>query len=140
MARTGIRGVAGGVAVAEVGIRGNRELRERLEDVARTMRGQSVGAMRREGAYQLNLARERTPYATGALAASGAMSEQQARGNDLVVGIGFGEPGHKTGAYAIAQHQRKSEPTKGDRAWLSLTIRREASRMLKRLAADLQVA
>mgnify|MGYP003139117870 CR=1 FL=1 len=134
-----IRGVDGGVAVASVKMGGNRELRERLIDVARTMRAESIKAMRKEGAYQLNLARERTPFATGALAASGTMSEPEARGKDLAVAIGFGEPGHKTGAYAIAQHQRKSEPSRGDKQWLALTVRREAGRMLKRIAADLGV-
>ena len=120
-------------------MRGNRQLRERLEDLARTMPRRAGGAMVREAEHQLRIAQERTPYKTGRLMASGMVSGWAVDGFDVLGKYGFGGASGEV-PYAMAQHQRSYEHVRGERKWLSKTARAERGRMVKRVATWLDLS
>jgi len=119
-------------------LRGNRELRERLERMARKTPEQAKKALGIEAQYQMGLAQERTPFLTGALERSARASDGFVDRGHISAKYGFGgAPGEIP--YAFAQHFSHFEHDDGERKWLINTALRSARTMLKRLAHDLRV-
>ena len=119
-------------------MRGNRDLRERLEDLSREIPARAGAALVTEGGFQLRVAQERTPWLTGRLAASGMVSGASVDGHDVVVRYGFGGPSGEV-PYAMAQHQGRHAHARGVRAWLSVTAREQRGKMLRRIARTLRI-
>tara|TARA_R110000824_G_scaffold38438_2_gene117411 strand:- start:3876 stop:4268 length:393 start_codon:yes stop_codon:yes gene_type:complete len=119
-------------------MRGNRQLREKLEDLARRTPVEAGKSLLVEGKYQLSLAEERTPYLSGALASSARIAGPVVDGDDVIVALGFGGASNEI-PYAMAQHQRSYTHTRGEKKWLSATVKRERGRMLRRIAKEFKL-
>ena len=119
-------------------MRGNRQLREKLEDLARRTPVEAGKSLLVEGKYQLSLAEERTPYLSGDLASSARIAGPVVDGDDVIVALGFGGANNEI-PYAMAQHQRSYTHTRGEKKWLSATVKRERGRMLRRIAKEFKL-
>ena len=120
-------------------MRGNRELRTKLEDLARRAPVEAGKSLLVEGKYQLSLAEERTPYLSGDLASSARIAGPAIDGDDVIVALGFGGPNNEI-PYAMAQHQKQSYThTRGEQGWRKNTVRRERGRMLRRIAKEFKL-
>jgi len=118
-------------------MRGDKELRFRLEQLSRTMPEHAGRAMVNEADRQARIAAERTPWKTGALAKSVASSARaEVDGHDITARYGFGG-GSGELPYAVVQHYAKYKHDRGERLWLEKTAKKERGRMLKEIARDL---
>jgi len=123
---------------ASFDLRGNRDLRERLDRLARQVPEDAKKALGYEAGYQMGLAQERTPFLTGALAGSARSSDGYLDRGHIAAAYGFGgAPGEIP--YVFAQHFKAYAHDDGERKWLTNTARRSARTMLKRLAHDLRL-
>jgi len=118
-------------------MRGDKELRFRLEQLSRQMPERAGRAMVNEAGRQARIAAERTPWKTGALAKSVATSARaEVDGHDVTSRYGFGG-GSGELPYAVIQHYANYKHQRGERLWVEKTAKKERGRMLKEIARDL---
>lgn len=120
----------------EFRMRGQREMRERLEAFAFKHRDRAGKALESEGDYQGREAQEVTPYGRGKLRASLVISDPIQDGDDILVKIGMGG----SLPYAMAQHQKYFKHDQGARRFLEDPVKKNKGKMLKRIAQELRIA
>jgi len=119
----------------EFQMRGQAELRRRLEDFAFKHRDRAGKALESEGDFQGREAQEITPYGKGKLRDSLIVSDPIQDGDDILVIVGMGG----TLPYAMAQHQKHFQHDQGARKFLEDPVKKNKGKMLKRLAAELRI-